>query len=150
MYFTGRHRNGVDAKGRVSVPAPLRAVIGDEADGVFLFPSQHRPCLEGAGPAFMEARAALIDRLDPLDPRRAALERLYFGLASYYAFDSAGRITLPAAMREEYGVAEAAVFVGMRDRFELWSPAREATWDLHAREIAAGVTRLSELAGGGT
>jgi MraZ protein len=121
--------------------------MGEEAEGVFLFPSQHRPCLEGAGPAFMDARAAMLDRLDPLDPRRAALERLYFGLAGYYAFDSAGRITLPAGLREEYGVEEEAVFVGMRDRFELWAPAREAAWDAHAREIAAGVTGLRDLVG---
>lgn len=144
MYFTGRHRNGVDAKGRVSVPAPLRAALS-EAEGVYLFPSQHRPCLEGAGAKFMEGRAALIDRLDPLDPKRAALERLYFGLAVFCGFDSAGRVTLPAALREEFAIAEEAVFVGMRDRFELWAPEREAAWDAQSKEIAAGVTSLRDL-----
>lgn len=144
MYFTGRHRNGVDAKGRVSVPATLRAAL-DGAEGVYLFPSQHRPCLEGAGAAFMEGRAALIDRLDPLDPKRAALERLYFGLAVFCGFDAAGRVTLPAGLREEFGIAEEAVFVGMRDRFELWAPEREAAWDAQSKEIAAGVTSLRDL-----
>lgn len=144
MYFTGRHRNGVDAKGRVSVPAPLRAALNG-AEGVYLFPSQHRPCLEGAGAAFMEGRAALIDRLDPLDPKRAALERLYFGLAVFCAFDTAGRVTLPGSLREEFGIVEEAVFVGMRDRFELWAPEREAAWDAQSKEIAAGVTSLRDL-----
>ncbi len=134
----------MDAKGRVSVPASLRAAL-DGAEGVYFFPSQHRPCLEGAGAAFMEGRAALIDRLDPLDPKRAALERLYFGLAVFCGFDSAGRITLPGGLREEFGLGEEAVFVGMRDRFELWAPDREAAWDTQSKEIAAGVTSLRDL-----
>jgi MraZ protein len=149
MYFTGRHRNGVDAKGRVSVPAPLRACL-EGAEGVYLFPSQHRPCLEGAGASFMEGRAALLEKLDPLDPKRAALERLYFGLAVFCAFDSAGRVTLPAHLREQFEIAEDAVFVGMRDRFELWAPAREEAWDRQSREIAAGVTSLRDLTGAST
>lgn len=144
MFFTGRYRNGVDAKGRVSVPASLRAALAG-AEGVYLFPSQHRPCLEGAGPSFMQSRAELLERLDPLDPRRAALERLYFGLADFYGFDSAGRITIPAALRSEYGLDEEAIFVGMRDRFEVWSPAREETWAAESRAIAAGVTSLRDL-----
>ncbi len=144
MFFTGRSRNAVDSKGRVSVPAPLRAVLNG-VEGVYLFPSQHRPCLEGAGPAFMQGRAALIERLDPLDPRRAALERLYFGMADFFSFDAAGRITLPAALREEYGLSEEAVFVGMRDRFEVWSPAREAEWAEQSKALAAGVTSLRDL-----
>ncbi|MET0182232.1 MAG: hypothetical protein ABW199_05035 [Caulobacterales bacterium] len=144
MFFTGRHKNGVDAKGRVSVPAPLRAALKG-GEGVYLFPSQHRPCLEGAGPEYMEAKAALLEKLDPLDPRRAALERLYFGLAVFCAFDSAGRVTLPSGLREQFGIAEEAVFVGMRDRFELWAPAREAEWDAQSRDLAASVTSLREL-----
>ncbi len=134
----------MDAKGRVSIPAPLRAALNG-AEGVYLFPSQHRPCLEGAGAAFMESRAALIDKLDPMDPKRAALERVYFGLAVFCGFDSAGRVTLPAPLREDFAIAEEAVFVGMRDRFELWAPEREADWDAKSKEIAAGVTSLRDL-----
>ncbi len=89
--------------------------------------------------------ARYILRLDPLDPRRAALERLYFGLADFYGFDSAGRITIPAALRAEYGLDEEAIFVGMRDRFEVWAPAREESWAAESRAIAAGVTSLRDL-----
>jgi MraZ protein len=146
MFFTGRYRNGVDAKGRVSVPAPLRASLKG-AEGVYLFPAQHLKCLEGAGADYLEKRAALVDGLDPLDPRRAALERLYFGEAVFLGFDSTGRITLSESLRQGFDISDEAVFVGVRDRFELWAPAREAEWAAQSREIAAGVTRLKELAG---
>jgi MraZ protein len=145
MFFTGRSKNGVDSKGRVSVPAPLRAALKG-AEGVYLFPAQHLRCLEGAGQDFMDKRAALLDGLDPLDERRAALERLYFGEAVFLGFDAGGRITLPEALRAEFDIEGEAVFVGLRDRFELWSPAREAEWAAKAREIAASVTRLKDLA----
>jgi MraZ protein len=149
MFFTGRYRNGVDAKGRVSVPAPLRASLKG-ADGVYVFPARHLRCLEGAGLDFMERRAAALEALDPLDPRRAALERLYFGEALWLGFDAAGRITLPEVLRREFDLAEEAVFVGVRDRFEIWSPARESAWAQEARDIAAGVTSLRALGEGGT
>ncbi len=145
MFFTGRYRNGVDSKGRVSVPALLRASLKG-AEGVYLFPAQHLRCLEGAGADYLEKRAALLDGLDPLDPRRAALERLYFGEAIFLGFDGAGRITLPEALRREFDIEAEAVFVGVRDRFELWSPQREAEWAAQSREIAAGVKSLKSLA----
>jgi len=144
VFFTGRYRNGVDAKGRVSVPAPLRACLA-EAEGVYLFPARHLNCLEGAGRSFLDARASLIDRLDPLDRRRAALERLYFGEAIFLGFDSAGRITLPEPLRVQYGLSDEAVFVGVRDRFELWGPAAEAQWAEEARALAASISSLKTL-----
>ncbi len=147
MFFTGRYRNGIDAKGRVSVPAPLRACLAG-AEGVYLFPSQHLACLEGAGAEFLAKRAAALETLDPLDPRRAALERLYFGEAQLLNFDAAGRITLPESLRAAFGLTEEAVFVGVRDRFELWSPAQEAAWAAKARDLAAGITSLKTLGGG--
>jgi len=147
VFFTGRYRNNVDAKGRVSVPAPLRAVLCG-AEGVYVFPGQRLRCLEGAGVDFMERRASALDTLDPMDPRRAALERLYFGEALWLGFDAAGRITLPEALRTEFGLDEEAVFVGVRDRFEIWSPEREAAWAQEARGIAAAVTSLRALAEG--
>lgn len=144
MFFTGRYRNGVDAKGRVSVPAALRASLKG-TEGIYLFPAQHLRCLEGAGPDFLERRAVTLDALDPLDPRRAALERLYFGEALWLGFDSAGRITLPEHLRNEFDFSDEIVFVGVRDRFELWSPSRESEWARQARDIAAGVTSLRAL-----
>lgn len=147
MFFTGRYRNGIDAKGRVSVPAALRAALGEGAEGVYLFPSQHLGCLEGASAAYLDKRAAVLDALDPMDPKRAALERVYFGEAQFLNFDSTGRITLPEALRASFELNDEAVFVGVRDRFELWSPPREAAWAAKARDIAAGVTSLKALTG---
>ena len=48
--FFGTFVNKVDAKGRVSVPAPFRAVIQARGQqSVALHPSLFEPCLEGAG-----------------------------------------------------------------------------------------------------
>jgi MraZ protein len=96
----------------------------------------------------MARRASALDALDPLDPRRAALERLYFGEAMWLGFDSAGRITLPESLRSEFDLSEEAIFVGVRDRFEIWSPNRESAWAREARDIAANITSLRTLAEG--
>jgi MraZ protein len=155
-FFAGRFRNGVDAKGRTSVPAPFRAALAAQAgqsgkatngpgDGVYLFPAQHLRCLEGAGPLFLEQRARILDGLDPLDPRRAALERIYFGEAVFCPMDANGRISLPDPLRSQFGIGEDIVFVGVRDRFEVWAPAAEAVWAEEARAIAGGIRSLRDL-----
>lgn len=155
-FFAGRFQNGVDAKGRTSVPAPFRAALAAQAgqagkpanglgEGVYLFPAQHLRCLEGAGPQFLEQRAKVLDALDPLDPRRAALERMYFGEAVFCAMDANGRISLPEPLRSQFGIEADIVFVGVRDRFEVWAPAAEAAWADEARAIAGGIRSLKDL-----
>ena len=44
--FLSNFESGVDAKKRVSIPAPFRRVLGG-ADSVYLWPSLDKPCIEG-------------------------------------------------------------------------------------------------------
>ena len=51
--FLSNFESGVDAKKRVSIPAPFRRVLGG-ADSVYLWPSLDKPCIEGAGEGLMQ------------------------------------------------------------------------------------------------
>jgi MraZ protein len=143
MFFTGRYQGVVDVKGRMTVPSPLRSRLGSE--DVYLFPGYNALCIEAAGEEFMATRAALIEGLDPLDPRRSALERLYFGEAVCLGFDATGRISVPDALRLEFGIKESAVFVGVRDRFQIWNPEREQNWAKQARVLTAELHAIDDL-----
>jgi len=45
----------LDSKGRVSIPAPFRAVLSrDGFDGVYCYPALDRPAIDADGNALME------------------------------------------------------------------------------------------------
>lgn len=138
--------NGVDAKGRVSVPADFRSVVrGGPFDGIIVWPSFDGPYLEGGGQALLERYQALIEEMDPYDEARIAFERAIFGAAKPLAFDSNGRVTLPRELIEHAGLDAKATFVGLGSRFEIWSPASYDEHQKTARSFARDNKRSLKL-----
>jgi len=133
MFFTGRHLISVEDSGRLSLPASLRAPLRapgaaeNEDLTLYVFPSLDRRCLEAAGEPYLAGRWAILARMKPFDPRREALERLYFGEARAISVDAKGRVSLPLELREIAGINGEALCVGMGDRFQIWATAREGS-----------------------
>lgn len=129
--------NGVDAKGRVSVPADFRSVVrGGPFDGIIVWPSFDGPFLEGGGQALLERYQTLIEDMDPYDDARIAFERAIFGAAKPLSFDANGRVTLPKELSDHAGLDGKATFVGLGSRFEIWNPDRYAEHQSTARDFA--------------
>jgi MraZ protein len=145
--FVGTHINGVDAKGRTSVPAVFRAALSG-ARTVFVWPSFPSPCLEGGGQALLESYARRLDNGGGGELRED-FEHAIFGDAHMLDFDQTGRMVLPEALRMHAGLAEQAAFVGLGPRFEIWNPARLEQRRAEARE-RAGQRRALLHAGAGS
>ena len=107
-------------KRRIVVPLEFRAFASGPFDGVFCFPSIEADCLEGGGKALFDRYQALIEELPFGDPLRSALETSILGGASQLSFDTAGRITLPDALCQEFGLTDWVAVVGLGDRFQIW------------------------------
>ncbi len=120
--FLSNFESGVDAKKRVSIPAPFRRVLGG-ADVVYLWPSLDKPCIEGAGEHLMNQFEDSMADLDLMDPRRIALANYIMGEARMAKQDEGGRIVLDAELLTTAGISEKATFVGLGDRFQIWEPA---------------------------
>ena len=136
--FRGESLQKVDAKGRVSVPAPFRRVIeaGDPAwsDGlrpnfVIVYGTQRQQFLE----CYTMASIAEIDRRIarmPLGSKdRRMLERIYQSFAMPTQVDEDGRIVLPQKLRDKLAIGAEAFFIAAGDRFEVWKP------DTYAAEV---------------
>jgi len=121
--FLSSFESVVDVKKRVSIPASFRKALSGE-DAVFLWPSIEKPCLEGGGAELVRQFQKAISRLRPLDPRREALSFAIFGRGRSCRFDDGGRIVLEADLLHHAGVLDRARFVGLGDRFQIWSPER--------------------------
>ncbi len=138
--------NGVDAKGRVSVPAGFRAVVkNDPEEKIFVWPSFEGGYLEGGGQALLDRYLALMEEMDPYDDARAAFEQTIFGDTRGLAFDGTGRVSLPKDLIEHAGLSGKAAFVGLGARFEIWDPERLAERKANARNFARDNKRSLKL-----
>ncbi|HET6185312.1 MAG TPA: division/cell wall cluster transcriptional repressor MraZ [Acetobacteraceae bacterium] len=139
--FLGTHQNRLDAKGRVSVPAPFRAALrtGGEPGGggqLVLRPSHKHPCIEGWPVAEFNALAAPLDRLDLFSEEHDDLASTLYADAFPADIDKEGRIVLPDSLVAYAGLSEAVVFMGLGRIFQIWEPAAAERRRAEARERA--------------
>jgi MraZ protein len=110
---------------------------------VFCFPSIEADCIEAGGPKLFEQYKQLIAELPFGDPLRSALETSILGGAHQLSFDTAGRITLPEALCQEFGIEDWVAVVGMGERFQIWElnafRAHRSAQRLAAREGLAAL-----------
>jgi MraZ protein len=122
--FLSTFEKQLDAKRRIVVPQEFRALAAGPFDGVFCFPSIEADCIEGGGKPLFDRYLGVIEELEFGDPLRSALETSVLGGMAKLSFDTAGRITLPELMCQQFGLTDWVVVVGLGDRFQIWS--REA------------------------
>jgi len=76
---------------------------------------------------YRQQMAALMKELNAMsnsDPNKVVLKRFLGSQSVQVTLDKSGRICLPEEMARVAGISDAAVLVGMLDKFEIWSPER--------------------------
>ena len=114
--FVSTFINKIDAKGRVSVPAPFRAVLerdGYAGGGIYCYPSLDAPALDAGGQRLAENIDRLLDGLPDYSDERDELSVALYGDVHTLAIDQDGRIVLPEALRAHAGLSTHVAFVGL-------------------------------------
>lgn len=137
-FFIGTYENRLDKKGRVSVPAPFRAMLGDSAfKGVVIFPSYRAPALEACSQEFLrQLHHNMSGSFDLFSEEQDDLATSILAASHPLPIDQDGRIVLPPDFLEHAGLDDRAAFVGMGDLFQIWHPTRLAERKKEARERA--------------
>ena len=133
--FISTFEKQLDAKRRIVAPVEYRAAVAPFG-GLFCFPSVEADCVEGGGEALFKSYADLIDEFPFGDPSRTALESTIMGGMVQLAFDTAGRITLPESLCEQFGLSDWVMVVGLGARFQLWSRAAWRDRNRQQRDLA--------------
>lgn len=123
--FMGEYGHALDEKGRLFVPPPLRAGLGDRfvvtrgfEASLFFFPQ-----------ADWDVLASRVQSL-PLGRSDArSLARYLFSGAQSQETDSKGRILLPAHLRSHARLERNTVWLGVGTRVELWA---QETWQAYS------------------
>ena len=137
--FMGTHVNKLDAKGRVSIPAPFRAGLragADDGGGLVLRPSHNQPCIEAWPIAAFAALATPIEQLDVFSEERDDLVAALYADAFPLEADKEGRIVLPDTLVAHAGLSDTAVFMGLGRTFQIWEPVAADRRRNEARERA--------------
>lgn len=138
--FVSTFTNKIDAKGRVSVPAPFRAVLerdgysqgpgggagtGQPAGtaGVYCYPALDAPALDGGGERLAQKIDGLLSGLADYSDERDELSVALYGDVQVLNIDGDGRIVLPEGLRRHAGLTTSVTFVGLGDKFQMWEPA---------------------------
>jgi MraZ protein len=124
--FLSTFENRIDKKGRVSVPASYRTLLGEDGfQGTILFPSHKHEAIEGISMRMMETLANRVEsHYDFFSDDYDAFAATLFGESVQLAFDGEGRITLPTAMAEHADISDKVAFVGLGKTFQIWSPEK--------------------------
>jgi MraZ protein len=144
--FLSSFVNKIDKKGRVSVPASFRAVLGPESPGIVVFRSLQHEALDGCSIAHLELLSESLEKLDLAPEMFELIETTIFGGSLQVPFDSEGRIVLPAPLAQSVGIEDEVAFVGRRKTFQLWNPAKFTAHGNEARSaVAAKNISLSKI-----
>ncbi|MCW2307043.1 division/cell wall cluster transcriptional repressor MraZ [Rhodobium gokarnense] len=142
--FVGHFTNRIDAKGRVSVPAPFRAeLVRDGYDGLFCIPSLDQPTVDMGGNALRQMIDRHIAKYEPLSPDHNDFSTTLLGLSEQLRIDGDGRISLTDTLKDATGIDTQVTFVGQGFKFQIWTPER------FAEHRAEALRRVQSLRRGG-
>jgi MraZ protein len=115
----------LDAKGRVSIPAPFRSVLSrDGFDGLYCYPALDRPAIDAGGNALMGEIESLIARYAPFSDEREKLAIALYGTSETLKLDGGGRVTLSDNLKAHANISDQVAFVGLGHKFQIWEPGR--------------------------
>lgn len=149
--FVSTFTNRIDAKSRVSIPAPFRAILDRDRYGtaaelaLYCYPSLDADALDAGGERLARKIDGLLGGLPDFSDERDELSLALYGDVQILNVDQDGRIVLPDRLRSHLKIGAGAAevtFVGLGEKFQLWEPGRFAERLQRAREKVGEHRRL--------
>ncbi|AJP72063.1 division/cell wall cluster transcriptional repressor MraZ [Sphingomonas hengshuiensis] len=127
--FEGFALQAVDKKGRVAIPADLRAAVerNSEVRQIVVGVHPHDACLSAHDLAWSKEKYDRLDRKEQLAADRGEeadtrAKRRAFGQVEKAPFDDSGRFVFPPFFRMKAKIGDWAFFAGSGETFEIWAP----------------------------
>ena len=132
--FLSNFTNRLDAKGRVSIPAPFRAVLNrDGFEGLYVYPSLDIEAADCGGHALLGEIEALLAPLPPGSEDWEAFASTLYGQSDVLKVDAEGRIVLTDKLKLHTGIGVDVTFVGVGRKFRIWEPSRFQAYQAEAK-----------------
>jgi MraZ protein len=123
--FVSNYTLRLDAKGRVSIPAPFRAVLArDGFEGLYCYPTLDRPALDAGGNALLAEIDDLIAGFSPYSNERDQFSQALYATSEILKIDGEGRVVLTEPLKTHAHIADAVTFAGVGQKIRIWEPER--------------------------
>lgn len=128
--FIGHALCGVDERGRLTLPAFVRATLSRRSDARLIYVGCHEsdPCLVAYDRSFARTLAMDCRRLRlreaapvPANDWHAKVRRT-FGFVEQVELDQRGKMGLPPLLMRRARISGSALLVGAGGAFEIWNP----------------------------
>jgi len=123
-FFDGESSHPADSKGRVSLPSRFRKMLPDELVLV-LSPDESFPSVYiYSEEAYAKWANSLIQSMGGLPENLGSSQhvlREIFGRVRRVSVDQAGRILIPAELRQAASLGKTVKIIGVFDRIEIWN-----------------------------
>lgn len=129
--FLGNETQGIDGKGRVSIPADFRGALvsGDTVDRkgerpqfVLVYGTVNQNHIKCYTIRDHEAIKARIRLMQDGTPAKKHANATYIAMATYMPLGEDGRIVLPAKLRAKLAIEDKVFFIADFDHFKMWKP----------------------------
>ncbi|MGI4875229.1 MAG: division/cell wall cluster transcriptional repressor MraZ [Janthinobacterium lividum] len=122
--LSGEYDCKLDPKGRLVLPAKVKAALPDAYANQLVLVRGFEPCLVLYPRSAWELIHAKVMALDEFNEEYRQFQRNFFRGMTDVELDSIGRFGLPGSMRRFASLEKDAVIVGLGNRCEIWDPAR--------------------------
>jgi MraZ protein len=123
--FVSNYTLRLDAKGRVSIPASFRGVlVRDGFEGLYCYPTLDLAAIDAGGNGLLADIESLIARFPPYSSEREDFLMALYGTSQTLKVDGEGRVILTDELKVHAGISDAATFVGLGQKFQIWEPQR--------------------------
>jgi MraZ protein len=144
--FKGQASYSVDGKGRVAIPAKMRAVLAPEAKGTFTMTRGFERCIFLYPLDEWERMEAEIAGLNMYSRQSRDFVRSILMWADEVTLDAQGRVPLTRQLMDYAGIGDKALIIGALDHVEIWNPDAFRT---HMDEQSGDYEALAERVMGG-
>jgi len=139
-FFTSEYTGKLDAKGRLVLPARMKANLPDASANDLFMREGFEPCLELYPLIEYKKIYSKIVGLNEFNAEYRRLQRNFFRGSTTVELDTAGRLLIPKSMLQYANLDKEIVVVGMGNRMEIWNPQE------YEKYLIKDPQELSELA----
>jgi MraZ protein len=125
--YVSNYTSRLDAKGRVSIPAPFRAVLAHEREGcdeLYVHRTFAFDALDCGGEALQRQINDFLAGFSPYSQEFQDFSIALKGRCEILKIDREGRIVLSQGAKAHAGITAEVTFVGLGFKFQIWEPGR--------------------------
>jgi len=139
-FFNSEYECKMDAKGRLVLPAKIKASLPESASNELVIRRGFDQCLILYPMVEFNKLFSKIAGLSEFNEENRKLQRNFFRGSSTVELDGNGRLLIPKPMQEYANLEKEIMVIGMGNRVEIWNP------ELYEKQLIEDPVEFSDLA----